>query len=558
MTDAEQQQDENTLEEGGTYTVIRRRLEQQAQAVAAKAERLNNSREETFGSTDMAVIGGARVRTENNCVARDIACVGEYLLFGYQVHLGLKQQTRIEDVFGLHRLHVDADGSELESVPVAGTFLDDPSFRRDFDDLFKYYKESRLIQLRVLTGKLLAIFQTGSTFEDQKVFRWSIHPDGRAEYIDDRGDRDNTVPPRYDFEWVETTREHHVHGRHPHVNILDEVFVETLNGTLTIKVENNTEDGEGIYSEAVEDRNQSLQDADIHYAKVGTLILLRILPYRETQERHFVFNTRTRDVRRIDELSGACRQLPEDHGIIFPGGFYLQNAQYRLFDADVADMRFLREVRSPNGEDVLYVFYHRLDGRFVLLSYNVIRQDVATPIYCHGHATQSDGTMVLFRTEDKPGRVHSLQLWHTPYCDEEHARRSRKIRRSWPASVTPNSCARFPIFTPSSDRFGGRNRPGRAMKISSRRFSVPAICTTGSAARKSTTSIRNCGACRRLPSKFWMNSIATTRYVSAPVMHCRTPSGSRVRCSAVSAAPSGAKFSVMSTRCNSCVVSAAG
>ena len=68
-------------------------------------------------------------------------------------------------------------------------------------------------------------------------------------------------PPSHDFEWTETTREHHVLGRHPHISIDNELFVETVGGDLTVKVENNTETGEGIYSEPVDEPLQSLADA---------------------------------------------------------------------------------------------------------------------------------------------------------------------------------------------------------------------------------------------------------------------------------------------------------
>ena len=37
-------------------------------------------------------------------------------------------------------------------------------------------------------------------------------------------------------------------------------------GDLTIKIEDNTATGDGIYSEPVEDRNQKLDDAEIQYA----------------------------------------------------------------------------------------------------------------------------------------------------------------------------------------------------------------------------------------------------------------------------------------------------
>src|SRR5690606_25709189 len=61
------------------------------------------------------------------------------------------------------------------------------------------------------------------------------------------------------------------HGKHPHVNVDDALFVETIGGDLTIKAENNTETGEGVYSEPVEERDQTLDDASIAWAKVGGL-----------------------------------------------------------------------------------------------------------------------------------------------------------------------------------------------------------------------------------------------------------------------------------------------
>src|SRR5690606_8939371 len=125
----------------------------------------------------------------------------------------------------------------------------------------------------------------------------------------------------------------------------------------TIKIENNTEDGLGIYREPVQDKTQSLDDAQIQFAKVGSLVLLRVLPYREEQWRHLAYNTLTQKVQRIDGIGQACIQLPEDTGIIWPGGYLLQNGDTHLFDSAFDGMRFKRAIRSPNGEDVLYVFH---------------------------------------------------------------------------------------------------------------------------------------------------------------------------------------------------------
>ncbi|HYH44097.1 MAG TPA: DNA repair ATPase, partial [Thermoanaerobaculia bacterium] len=226
----------------------------------------------------------------------------------------------------------------------------------------------------------------------------------------------------HDFEWTATTRDDHRRGRFPHVSVLDQVFVETVGGDLTIKVEDNTEDGRGVYREPVDEPDQSLDDAEISYARLGKLILLRVRPYREEAYRYLVFNTLNRKVDRLDAIGQACVQLPEDHGLIFPGGYYLRSGETKLFDLPTAGMEFKRLLRSPNGEDVLYVFHQRDEGRSVMLPYNLVRRQVDTPLQCHGFSFFADGTMVIFRaTSDEPSRVHTLQIWQTPFCSPEHA-----------------------------------------------------------------------------------------------------------------------------------------
>lgn len=410
--------------ERGTYEILQGRLQEHSKKLAKKANALNGERLELFGGTEMTVIGNERIRTEHNCVPRDIRAVGDYLLFGYNVFLGLKTETHIDDVLSLHRF-VEEDGSfTFEGVPADSpqSFLSDRTLVRDFQELYKYYKEARLQQLRRVEGKLLAVFRTGAQVNDFKAFRWAVDPEGRVTYIDNRGERDHVFPPSHDFEWQASQREQHVHGRHPHVNILDEVFVETVGGDLTVKVEDNTEDGRGIYREDVDDPQQSLDDAEIHYAKVGTLILLKILPYNETTWRYLVYNTRSQQVHRIDAIGQACLLLPEDHGLIFPGGYYLQSGETKSFEGDIAQMEFLKTVRSPNGEDVLYVFHERERGQSILLSYNMIRKEVQNPIYCHGFSLFDDGRLVIFRsTSEEPTRVHPMQIWQTPYMSDVHA-----------------------------------------------------------------------------------------------------------------------------------------
>ncbi|OGQ22129.1 MAG: hypothetical protein A2138_22985 [Deltaproteobacteria bacterium RBG_16_71_12] len=423
--------------EGSGYDVIKGRLDAQGSALATQIEALNRRRLEVFGGTTLAVLANERVRTENNCVPCDIVNVGGRLLFGYNVFIGLKQETKVDAVFAVHRFAHDADGSwNLDGIPIVGpiagpiagddrvtAFLRDPRFLKDFAELYRYFKEARLIQLRVLeNGRLLAVFRIGPAPRDLKVLRWAIDRSGEVRYLDAEGIDDHVFPRTHSFEWTRAGRESYVAGRFPHVNVLDTVFVETTGGDLTIKIENNTASGQGILSEPVEDRTQSLDDAQFFYAKVGALILLKVLPYREETPRHFVFNPRTKEARRLDAIAPSCVELPEDHGIIFPGGYALATGESKTFDYDPSGLAFKRSIRSPNGEDVLYVFYRPDTGHRVLLAYNLIDKEVRSPLHCHGWSLFDDGTMLVFRAEgEEPTRVHPMRIWQTPFVSAEHA-----------------------------------------------------------------------------------------------------------------------------------------
>ena len=413
---------DSAVAEGGAYEVIRKRLVEQGKRLHASVKKLNESRLNEFGNSEMLVTSRVRVRTENNCVARDIVQVGDQLLFGYNVFIGLKKETKVEDVFALFNVNETESGVELDQAEYSNTFLSESSFVNDFDELYRYYKHTKLVQLVMKDGKLLAGFQIGERLEDIRVFRWAVSPDGKdIKYIDNRGERDIQLPSPYDFEWIATKREDTVNGRYPHVNILDTVFVETIGGDLTVKVENNTENGLGIYSEPVEDKTQSIDDGQFFYASVGSLILLKIRPYKEESWRYLIFNTMTQAVLRVDAIGESCVQLPEDHGIIFPGGYYLQTGEFKSFDDDVKGLKFKRVFRSPNGEDVLYVFYQPEEGMVGLFAYNMIEKQLQNPVYGHGYALAENGQLVIFSAELEPTRVHPMQIWKTPYASLEYA-----------------------------------------------------------------------------------------------------------------------------------------
>lgn len=125
------------------------------------------------------------------------------------------------------------------------------------------------------------VFQISDRATDIKTFKWLIR-EGSLEYVDNRSDHEYKFPNQYDFLWQEADRDMQKNGKYPHISILDKVFVETIGGTLTIKIEDNTESGKGILDEDVAFPDQTLDDGNYKYADLGNLIALQINLFKKS------------------------------------------------------------------------------------------------------------------------------------------------------------------------------------------------------------------------------------------------------------------------------------
>ncbi|MCK8058955.1 MULTISPECIES: DNA repair ATPase [unclassified Fusibacter] len=399
--------------DSGTYEVIKSRLEKQGVDLKTRAEKLNATRKDVFGSVDTKLLASERILTENNCIPRDMAPVDDCFLFGYNVHIGLKQKVELEDVFSIYKY--GEEGFIKESLEL----INDDLFKKDFDDLYQYYKNTFFAKFTISEPYFYMVFQTGKAATDIKVFKWLIEG-RRLIYVDNRSEHEVKFNLGNDFDFQRATRDQQRTGIHPHVSILDKVFVETIGGDLTIKVEDNTETGKGIYSEVVEDKDQNLDDAEIYYVDLDQLILLKILPYKEKAYRYFVFNNKLKNVVRVDSMEHTCKLLPGGHGLIFPQGYYLRSGEYKLFDVPLENAVFDQIISSTNGEDYQYIFYNMDSGTYLMYSYNMIEQTIEMPIVCSGYSHFNSGEMIVFRHENEPRKNHSLQVWQTPYVGKNH------------------------------------------------------------------------------------------------------------------------------------------
>ena len=102
---AENNQNENNQQqlEGGTYEIIRNRLQKQGTELRSRLANLNDARKEVFGAIETKLISNDRISTSNNCIARDIVAIGDICIFGYNVHIGLRSGIKLADVFSIYQ-----------------------------------------------------------------------------------------------------------------------------------------------------------------------------------------------------------------------------------------------------------------------------------------------------------------------------------------------------------------------------------------------------------------------------------------------------------------------
>ncbi|MFC1410188.1 DNA repair ATPase [Streptacidiphilus sp. N1-12] len=392
--------------EDGTYQVLRARLADRAAELGRRVAALNARRQQVFGAAPLELAGSVRLRTASEALTCGIVVVRPGVLL-----LGTSAPTLAEGLLSLHT----PDGEPVEPAAVPG-LLDDERFQHDLAELLRYYRDARLVDLcRTAAGRLLAVFATDPAGSDLRVLRWQV-TDGQVSYLDNYGERDLPRPPAFEqLDWTLTDREQYRDNR-----VLtgpEGITVATTGGRLTVQAA----DGRLLHQEPVDEPLQSLADAEIAYAPLTPLLLLRVRPYNEAEDRYLVVNTRTGAVRRRDTLAQGCRLLPAEQGLIFPGGYELADGTHRGFRTETSGLRFDAVVASPNGEDLLYVLRRPGRSQVLLLPWNTLRREAAAPLYGAGHALLADGALVLLKPAQEPVRSHDVQLWRTPFSTAEYA-----------------------------------------------------------------------------------------------------------------------------------------
>lgn len=394
----------------GTYEIIQNRLNEQKNDLVQRLQQLNEGRKNIFGGVDFSLVANERISTDHSCIAKDIYSLGDLLIFGSNAHLGLQTEINISDVFSIYTINND------RFEPQDHTLINDEVFIDEFKNLYKYYRNTFFARFTFTENYLYMVFQLSESTTDIKAFKWLIK-ENQLVYVDSRSASETSYPQQHGFVWTKATRDMQRSGKHPHISLADKVFVESIGGDITIKVEDNTDTGKGIYSEDVIHKDQNLDDAEIHFCDLDNLVLFKIKPYQET-ERYFIYNHKEKTVSRADALKYSGLLLPENQGVLFSNGYALQTGGLKVISQDQNRLYYLKTVAEPNGENFLYVFYDDKTNNYQLISYNIITQTIETPIRCSGFTFLNDGKLIYLRESIETTKHHLAQIWQTPFSRE--------------------------------------------------------------------------------------------------------------------------------------------
>ena len=383
----------------GTYEIIQSRLNEQKEDLIQRIQSLNDDRKKVFGGVDFSLIANERISTDQNCTIKDIFSLGKLCLVGHNTHLGLRSEVNLNDVFSAYLLKEN----RFEPQPIQ--FIEDQIFIEEFKNLYKYYRNTIFVRFHLTQNYLYFVFQLSNSPSDIKAFKWLIK-DNTLTFIDARSASEVKHPNQQEFKWTKATRDMQRKGSHPHVSLADKVFVEAIGGDITIKIEDNTSTGKGIYSEDVIHKDQTLDDAEIHFFDYNNLVIFKIKPYQES-ERFFIYNHKEKKVARVDSLQYCIILLPENQGVIYPNGYALQTGEIKVIATEDKPVYFNRRIIGVNGENYMFVFYDEEGHDYLLIPYNIIKQTIETPISCNGFTLFDSGKLAYFNRMKKPNIILS-------------------------------------------------------------------------------------------------------------------------------------------------------
>lgn len=410
------QQEQNSLD------VIKRRIKEKTDSLKNSIELLNDERNSEYKSSELTLLKTLNINSHSSSNVVDMIQFNDTVILGFKVPKNSSQILIAENILSSFKLD-SKDGASLEEQHFKDSPIYSVKFESDINTLLKFYTNAEILQFIKNDSNLFISFKIGQKENDLKVFYWDIVAGELVYKGEYSGASLFSNISKLDFVWKPLGREHFISGDCPLVNINDSVFVGNTNGAIRIKnkpttmnVENDT-----ILRKELKDSRQSLENASFSYHQVESLFLIKVQPYKEDAY-YFIVDTITDTAIEANGLGYAGVMLPENAGIIYSNGYYLKDGGSKSYEHLDESAYHYETVKSPNGEDYLYVFYSLRNNTYYLYNYSIVSKEIDAPIIANGYVSVDNGSLLISKNNQKDsfGKVHDIQVWKTNFYSDEY------------------------------------------------------------------------------------------------------------------------------------------
>lgn len=410
------QQEQNSLD------VIKRRIKEKTISLKDSIELLNDERNKEYKSSELTLLKTLSVKSQSSSSIVDLVKFNDNIICGFKVPKNSSQTLLVENILSSFKLN-NEEGAFLEENSLKDSPIYSTKFESDINTLLKFYTNAEILQFIKTDSSLFISFKIGQKESDLKVFYWDIVGNNLVYKGEYSGASLFSNISKLDFSWKELGRDCFISGDCPLVNINDSIFVGNTNGFIRIKNKPTTNNIENdtILKKELNDSRQSLENASFSYHQVESLYLIKIKPYKEDAY-YFIVDTITDTVIEAAGLGYAGVMLPENAGIIYSNGYYLKDGGSKTYEnLDKAAYHY-ETVKSPNGEDYMYVFYSLKNNAYYLYNYSIVSKEIDAPIIANGYVSVENGSLLTSKNDEKNsyGKVHNIQVWKTNFYSDEY------------------------------------------------------------------------------------------------------------------------------------------
>lgn len=384
---------------------LNRRLDMFVNNLDEKAKVINEQRKKE-NSIEQKVIGDVRYKTNQPSFASDVVYFNNKLIVGINPDFSRINLT-VNDIVPCY---------DLDGTTCSDNFLDNEEFIQEIRKLVAYFKNVRVFKLSSENDSLYLTVSTNKEQTILKTFVWDLVRSGNGNDVVYRGEHNrNTIKNNGTVDWTIIRNEEMNYGYFPNKPILNTVFVFVGNGEICISKVNDTNKNRAVLKEKISS-HQIVGDTKVHYSEQGDLILFKIEVLGEG-ERGYIYNKVSGSIYRADGILSSL--VLYDNMMLFSNGYLIINSdEFKEFNISI-DYHYQNFIKSPNGEDALFVFFNLKDQSYVLYPYNIVSQEISQYILANGYTIISDGTLVLSVHQKSVSETHSFQMIQTPYLSQE-------------------------------------------------------------------------------------------------------------------------------------------